>query len=131
MKAIEHLSVLGKNIKCAIKIKVNDSEKWSAEDWMEWQANGIATKILMPSNTTKLKINALYKKYKINENEKENLHKIEIIIDELSQFYGVSKQAAKVRMKELGYNAAEGVYTYVNGKYTPSFAFRADSIGKN
>ncbi len=131
MKAIGHNSKLGKNIKCAIETNKRDSKKWNAEEWLEWQANGIAMRILMPSNTAKIKINSLFNKYNFKEYEEENLEKLELIIDELSQFYGISKQAVKIRMKELGYSIVDGVYTYVNGRYIPNYTFKADSIGKN
>ena len=83
----------------------------SDEDWMEWQANGIAPKILMPKEPTEWKIKELTTAYGYTSLSPD-FDKLKGIIDELSAFYGVSKQAAKIRMIELGYPEANGVYNY-------------------
>lgn len=36
------------------------SLEWNSYDWMEWQANGIAARILMPKSTTKQKVTQLF-----------------------------------------------------------------------
>jgi hypothetical protein len=85
------------------------------EDWMEWQANGIAPKILMPKEATERKIKELVNKYNYITKASEELDSYQIlikIINELSEFYQVSKQAAKIRMIELGYPEATDVYNY-------------------
>ena len=56
---------------------------------------------------------------------------LETVIDELAHYYGVSRQAAKTRMRQLGYNNVDGVYTYVNGHYIPQFSFDPASLGRN
>ncbi|MBL4937789.1 M48 family metallopeptidase [Clostridium sp. YIM B02515] len=122
---------IGKNIKCSIETNVKDSGKWKAIDWMEWQANGIAMHILMPSKTAKIKIEQLFREYNICLNEGKNIENIELVIDELSRFYGISRQAVKIRMQELGYAIVDGAYNYVNGRYIPHFTFKAEAIGRN
>lgn len=131
MKMIGSNDTLEKNIKCAIETNVKDSGKWKANDWMEWQANGIAMHILMPSKTAKIKIEQLFREYNIHLDEVEGMKNVELVIDELSRFYGISRQAVKIRMQELGYAIVDGAYTYVNGRYIPPFTFKAEAIGKN
>lgn len=59
MKMLGANDELGKIIQCSIGNNAKDSEKWKAVDWMEWQANGVAPHILMPTNTAKIKISEL------------------------------------------------------------------------
>lgn len=86
----------------------------SDEDWMEWQANAVAPKILMPKEQTGMKINSLIGKYQYIPYENGSEEIIKNIICELSDFYKVSKQAAKIRMIELGFPEANDVFNYDN-----------------
>jgi len=91
--------------------KSNNQIKKSQEDWLEWQANGIAPKILMPKEMTDKKICEFIKKFNyIPDNE--CFEELKLIINNLSEFFQVSKQAAKIRMIELGYEEASKVYNY-------------------
>ncbi|GHV02274.1 hypothetical protein FACS1894211_13400 [Clostridia bacterium] len=83
----------------------------TGEDWMEWQANGIAPKILMPKTPTMRKIKEVADAHGYDPHVPAP-DKLTAIIDELSAFYAVSKQAAKIRMIELGYPEATEVYNY-------------------
>lgn len=130
MKTIGATDKLGKNIKCSIETNSNNNGKWKASDWVEWQANGIAMHILMPSCTSKIKINELMEYYGIQQSDSENLNRVELLIDELANFYGVSRQAVKIRMQELGYTIVDGANNYVNGRYIPHYTFKK-SIAKN
>lgn len=82
------------------------------EDWMEIQANAIAPKILMPKKQTEYKIKQLVKEYGYGNDGITSREILQDIIDELASFYSVSKQAAKIRMIELGYPEAAEVYNY-------------------
>ena len=73
-------------------------DKWTDEDWMEWQANGIAPRILMPKE---MFIQAA-------ENFREELSEIDnpyvlsyTLKNKLAEFFQVSKQSAGIRMQEL------------------------------
>lgn len=131
MKMLGVKDDLGKVIHCAINTKSSDNEKWSPLDWMEWQANGIAPHILMPAKTARLKIDEMLRKYQINFENPDSGYRIEELIFELSEFYGMSKQATKIRMRELGYNFVDGVLSYVNGRHITPFAFNWVEIGAN
>lgn len=84
------------------------------EDWMEWQANGIAPRILMPKQMTEKKIKELVEKYNYIPTTLNSYEVLMKIINELAEFYKVSKQSAKIRMIELGYPEATDVYNYDN-----------------
>ena len=112
MKMLGANDELGKIIQCSIGSNAKDSEKWKAVDWMEWQANGVAPHILMPTNTAKIKISELVEKYHIHFDGTDG-YQIEEMISELAGFYGLSKQAVKMRIREMGYAKIDGAFTYV------------------
>lgn len=70
--------------------------EWNDDDWMEWQANGIAPRILMPRQTFGRAVEQIYA---------EN-HHVKIprwkMVDGLAELYQVSKQSADIRCDELG-----------------------------
>ena len=130
MKMLGANDELGKIIQCSIGSNAKDSEKWKAVDWMEWQANGVAPHILMPTNTAKIKISELVEKYHIHFDGTDG-YQIEEMISELADFYGLSKQAVKMRIREIGYAKIDGAFTYVNGQYVTPFSFDASALSDN
>lgn len=106
---------LGCAIQCQIAENSVDSDKWKAVDWMEWQAKGIAPKILMPAKTFKVKVDEILSKFGGSENAAATDY--DTVIDELSTFYDVSRQTAKIRLVELGYLKAEDAYPFIDGHY--------------
>lgn len=74
--------------------------KWTNEDWMEWQANGIAPKILMPKDMfiQHVSVHDLYSKIK---SERMGSLYQDLLIEDLSDFFQVSKQSASIRLSEL------------------------------
>ena len=131
MKMIGADNTVGKSIQCAIGTSSRDNEKWKAVDWMEWQANGVTSHILMPTNTAKIKVEQLIKKYQIDIENTQDGYRIEDLISELAEFYGLSKQAVKHRLLEMGYAFAEGACSFVNGRYVTPFLFNRESLGEN
>lgn len=130
MKMLGANDGLGKIIQCSIGSNVKDSEKWKAVDWMEWQANGVAPHILMPTNTAKIKISELIEKYHIHFDGTDG-YQIEEMVSELADFYGLSKQAVKMRIREMGFAKVDGAFTYVNGQYVTPFSFDASALTDN
>ena len=108
---------------------LSTKEKWSDWDWMEWQANGVAPRILMPKEQTKVKIEQLISKYEVlfGKGKKARLEVLQGVVKELASFFGVSVVSAKIRMMDLGYKDAEGVFTYIDDHYISSYAFNVES----
>lgn len=50
---------------------------------------------------------------------------------ELSKFFVVSRQAAKIRMIDLGYEEAIGAFTYIDGRYVKPHTFKKGTIKRN
>jgi len=114
--------------RCQVEENLKRNEQWGPFDWMEWHANALAPRILMPARQTKEKIIELIEKNKkiLTDGSKADI--IESVIFELSEFFGVSKLAAKIRMIDLGYQEAEGVYTYVDDHYILNYIFEENAI---
>ncbi len=74
--------------------------KWTDVDWMEWHANGIAPKILMPKETFVQYIasNPLFSRMKNAITVSLN-H--DLLVEDLARFFQVSKQSAAIRLSEL------------------------------
>jgi hypothetical protein len=87
--------------RCPVEEKsAEDSKAWTDRDWMEWQANSIAPRILMPRETFLPKFDELIQ-FGRNSRNLEGPSLIEWLVNELARFYNVSKQSAAIRMKEL------------------------------
>lgn len=109
---------------------VLNSSNWTDYDWMEWQANGIAGRILMPRRTTKQMVQELFVKYSLEFEEDKKTLMFEQIIDELSEFFQVSRLAVKIRLHQLGYTEFEGIYNYVGDEYIRSYVFEVGALKK-
>lgn len=80
------------------------TEEWDDEDWMEWQANGIAPRILMPIETIEETYENLCKKSMKNPFVAKGLRpQSEWVLEQFAGFYKVSKISAVIRLTELGY----------------------------
>lgn len=102
-----------------------------ALQWMEWQANALTPRILLPAKTTRTKLNSLLAQLHSENPLAGNAQIMEIAIQELATFFGVSKFAAKLRAIELGFSQAHGVWNYVNGEYLPCFSFKENALKKD
>ncbi|NQL92496.1 ImmA/IrrE family metallo-endopeptidase [Streptococcus suis] len=87
-----------------------ESTNWTQDDWMEWHANSIAPRLLMPKKTTKQKVNELITNYSLKYTSNQRIEMFEQIIDDLASFFQVSRLAAKIRLHQLGYHEFEGIY---------------------
>lgn len=81
--------------------------KWSDVDTMEWQAKTIAPKILMPRNAFKKKVDHTYQVLLSDNPRADRSIVTQYVIDNVADFFEVSKQSAAIRMLELGYAEAE------------------------
>lgn len=103
----------------------SEYEEWTDEQRMEWQANNMAPRILMPIQTFKVKVDELYQKYNYDDTPLK-VDVLTCIADELAKFYGVSRQSALIRMKETGYPEAQLVLQQLDEKNNHSFISRED-----
>lgn len=71
-------------------------QEWTDDDWMEWQANGIAPRILMPAQTFEAAVNNICYSTKMVNIPRWWL------VNKIAEFYNVAKTSADIRMQELG-----------------------------
>jgi len=109
----------------------SDENKRSQTEWMEWHANALAPRILMPQKPFKQKAEELLAWYRENGDSNKTADIMTAVICELSEFFEVSIQSAKIRMIDIGYTEAIGVLEYVDGGYSPSHSFKDGAIGKD
>ena len=101
-------------------------------DWIEWQANELAPKILMPASMTRKYIKDKFAA--LRRTTHENVRDAEIFqqtIASTAAFFNVSRSSAKLRAAELGFEQANGVFVYVDGKYIKPFSFDKNALVKN
>lgn len=115
----ENLSVLSTTDD--IKVE-NTSDMFS---WMEWHAESIAPKILMPKEMFIQEARARQQRLLELSETQDELEIVEKWIDELSIFFGVSRLSAKVRLAECGFDIVRGTFIYMDGKYVPTHKWKA------
>jgi hypothetical protein len=103
------------------------STRWDDNDWMEWHANGIAPRILMPKDMARLKVDEYWHEYEEAYPSCPPMEAADYALKSIAGFFGVSKAAAKIRMLDLGYMEAAGLYVYVDDHYISPFSFPEES----
>ena len=95
---------------------------------MEWQANQLAPRMQMPARTFKVKARESITFYMREMNAKHECDVMEYVINILAESFGVSKQAAKIRLVQLGFDNAIGTYTFLDGHYVKPHGFRKGAL---
>ena len=90
------------------RILWDNDTTWTDEEWLEWHANGIGARILMPKETVKTKVDEIVAGFDPELFADKNEYFI-TLINELAEFYGVARLTAKIRLKELGFEAVDDV----------------------
>ncbi len=107
-----------------------DIAKKSTE-MMERQASQLAPRIQMPAEPFKAKANEYITRFMRETNASHECEVMEQVITALETSFVVSRQAAKIRLVELGFDVAIGTYTYLDGHYVKPHGFRRGSIKIN
>jgi|GEM_PF-987362 len=106
--------------------------KKNTEDfrWMEWQANALAPRILMPADMMKLKYEQI--KAEVVASGETDLREIyKQTINKLADFFQVTITSVKIRLIELGYNYLKGIHDYVDNNPTKPYLYNAKEIKPN
>ena len=75
-------------------------ENWSDEDWMEWQARGIAPRILMPPDQFDEMAHYFSNQLSNGTVVHNGSHLHRSIVNNLANYFKVSKQSAEIRLQE-------------------------------
>ena len=103
--------------------KVNNEHKKTITDWEEWQANALASAILLPRELVEKGMFRFSLGDKIEVLNKIYFHKVYEQFSGLAQYLGVSRQALAIRMKQLGLlnnnylNNPDGIIEIVGEKH--------------
>lgn len=100
-------------------------------EWMEKQANQLTPRIQMPAEPFKIKAKQYIAQFMRESNARHTVEVMEKVITALEVSFGVSRQAAKIRLVELGFEEAIGTYTYLDGHYVKPHGFSKGSIKIN
>ena len=114
-------------IRCQTVGGVKENKVRSATDWMEWQANAIAPRIQMPSIAFKEKTREFIQRCRQEAGNVAIVDVLEWVIDSLATFFVVSREAAKIRLYDIGYDEVLGVFNYVDGRYVRPHSFKGKS----
>ena len=103
----------------------------TATEQMERQANQLTPRIQMPAAPFKAKANEYIGRFMREAGTAHAVDVMEAVITQLQADFGVSKQAAKIRLVELGFEDAIGTFTYLDGHYVKPHGFKRGSIKVN
>jgi hypothetical protein len=98
---------------------------------MEQQANRLTPRIQMPAAPFKAKANEYITRFMRESNARYEIEVMEAVIQQLATDYVVSKQTAKIRLVELGFESAVGTYTWVDDHYVPPHSYSKGAIKNN
>ena len=119
------------NISCEVVGGAASAVARSATEQMEKQANQLTPRIQMPAEPFKVKAKEYIARFMRESNARHENEVMEQVITALETAFGVSKQAAKIRLVELGFDAAIGTYTYLDGHYVKPHTFRKGALKIN
>lgn len=106
---------------------MNDSQK--ALCIAEWQAYELSWRIVMPEDDVKNKLEQIRDADSI-KNCAEWLRS-KLIVDDIALMYKVSSPVVKIRLRQLGYDFADGTCLEIDGKRYLPFAFAPGSLKQN
>ncbi|NCB27555.1 MAG: XRE family transcriptional regulator [Bacteroidia bacterium] len=98
---------------------------------MEHQANQLTPRIQMPAEPFRVKAKEYITHFMRETDARHTIDVMETVIRQLESDFGVSKQAAKIRLVELGIEEAVGTFTYLDGHYVKPHSFRKGAIKLN
>lgn len=119
------------NISCEVVGGAETAFGGKATEFMEMQANQLAPRIQMPATPFKARANKLIRRALHRTGAAHTVDVMQEVIEQLQVDFGVSRQAAKIRLVELGYEEAIGTFTYIDGHYVRPYSFRKGACQYN
>lgn len=119
------------NISCKVVGGGISPLKKDATVFMEQQANRLTPMIQMPAKPFRAKAVEYISLYMKETGALHENEVMEYVIDRLATEYVVSRQAAKFRLIDLGFESAIGTFTYVDGHYVRPHGFAKGKLSYN
>ena len=98
---------------------------------MERQANSLTCLIQMPLTPFKRLAQKRITEIRNATGLFDLIDIMEMLIEQLSVDFAVSRMAAKIRLVEVGYKEAIGTFNYVDGHYVKPYTFRSGALKEN
>lgn len=102
-----------------------------AFDIMEYQANTLAAKILLPKDMFLKKYEMICSEVDHDYPNHNRQNKLDVVIGKLALFFKVSYTVVKYRLIELGYSSAAGVNNYINNVKVPNIRIHDGGLAEN
>ena len=81
---------------------IKNDNQYSCESKVEWQANNIAGRVLVPSEMLVSELSKKYEEYDyFNSDNKENI--LRVIASDLAELFGASKEEICIRIKQVSF----------------------------
>lgn len=120
-----------KSIECYTDGSGVTNANTSAIDWMEWQANNLAPRLMMPADQFKNKVLEYLDNYRLTHETNDYLNYYEKLMHDLANYYGASIESVKIRLIELGFEFPLGCLITVDGKPVMPHTFSKGALAKN
>lgn len=117
-------------LKCSNEM-IDDVDTSEDLPLLEWQANRLAARVLAPKTTFIEKIEDLKTYYSSLGFSSFFPDIVEMLIEDLASFFGISKQATKIRLIDLGYDGAIEAFTFIDGHYVAPVGFSKGSLDRD
>ena len=94
-------------------------------EWMEWQANCLAPRILMPKKMFISKYNSLLQANLVDNHTKDFIEILRDTVSDLADFFQVTFNSAKARLIQLGYKEFLGLDPFIDGAVGASYRYNS------
>lgn len=119
------------SISCQVVGGASAAINKKSTDFMEMQANQLAPRIQMPAVPFRAKVNEYISMFMKASEAAHTVDVMELVIQQLALDYAVSKQAAKIRLVQLGFEEAAGTFIYLDGHYVKPHSYKKGAIQLN
>lgn len=102
-----------------------------AKPYLEKQAESITPRILAPKVMVDRKVEGDFRIFDGKLAWASNAQRASTIIETIHAHFGLSKESAKYRLFECGYDIVAGVLNFANGQKVQDFSFKSGSLERN
>ena len=108
-----------------------DKKAWDEIDWIEWQARMGAVRKRMPRRRVRKRVQELFNHYRNVYPHMSQMKMATLVISDLALEFHVSKEMARIRMEEVGYDFVRGASLWIGDKYALAHRTSTGVIPRN
>lgn len=83
-------------------LKAKPQKFWNDRDWMEWQANAMASAFMMPESMVRKAVDDIHREMGVQYCKDHEMSFAYVAASRISELFNMSFQAANIRLKNLG-----------------------------